>query len=145
MLFKALRNYLKDKILRGHFSEAEFETLAIEIFEYQYKYNAFYQRYCSLMGTDLSKISKLTQIPFLPIQFFKNQTIQTGIGNPKPFSRVQAQRAKPRVATSCGSWIFTKKLPFVASRIFTAASKITAFWDSTLLSRTVGFIVDCDG
>ena len=78
-----MRNYLKDKILRGHFSEAEFETLAIEIFEYQYKHNAFYQRYCSLMGTDLSKILTLPQIPFLPIQFFKNQTIQTGNWQPE--------------------------------------------------------------
>jgi Acyl-protein synthetase, LuxE len=73
-----LRDNLKAQILRGPFSEAEFEHLALEVFNFQYKYNAFYRRYCSLLGKEFSAVSKLSEIPFLPIQFFKNQTIQTG-------------------------------------------------------------------
>jgi Acyl-protein synthetase, LuxE len=73
-----LRHTLKDQILRGPFSEAAFETLALDVFAFQYKYNAFYRRYCSLIGKELSAVAKLTDIPFLPIQFFKNQILQTG-------------------------------------------------------------------
>ncbi len=73
-----LRNTLKAQILRGPFSEAEFEQLALEVFAFQYKYNAFYRRYCSLIGKEFSTVSKLSEIPFLPIQFFKNQILQTG-------------------------------------------------------------------
>ena len=81
-----MRDYLKEKILslknaqilRGPFSNVEFDDLALEVFAYQYKYNAFYQRYCSLIGKEISQISSIKDIPFLPIQFFKNQIIQTG-------------------------------------------------------------------
>jgi hypothetical protein len=86
LIYNILRDYLKEKILslkntqilRGLFSNAEFDNLALEVFAYQYKYNAFYQRYCSLIGKEFSKISAVEDIPFLPIQFFKNQKIQTG-------------------------------------------------------------------
>jgi Acyl-protein synthetase, LuxE len=86
LIYNILRDYLKEKILdlkkaqilRGPFSKAEFDDLALEVFTYQYKYNAFYQRYCSLIGKEFSKISGVEDIPFLPIQFFKNQKIQTG-------------------------------------------------------------------
>jgi Acyl-protein synthetase, LuxE len=73
-----LRHSLKAQILRGPFSEAAFEQLALAVFAFQYKHNAFYRRYCSLIGKEFSAIEKLTDIPFLPIQFFKNHTIQTG-------------------------------------------------------------------
>ena len=80
-----LRNSLKTQILSarpdksgGYFSEAEFEKLALAVFAFQYKYNAFYRRYCSLIGKEFSAVSKISDIPFLPIQFFKNQTIKTG-------------------------------------------------------------------
>ena len=91
MIFKDLRNILKEKIGNlvsdtarinaageaGQPTDAEFENLALQVFEYQYKYNAFYRRYCSLIGKELSKISHLLDIPFLPIQFFKNNIIKT--------------------------------------------------------------------
>ena len=91
MIFKDLRNILKEKIVNlipdtarknamgktGESTDTEFENLAFQVFEYQYKYNAFYRRYCSLIGKELSKISHLLDIPFLPIQFFKNNMIKT--------------------------------------------------------------------
>ena len=91
MIFKDLRNILKEKIvnlipntvrINSHAKEGQstneaFESLALQVFEYQYKYNAFYRRYCSLIGKELSKISHFLDIPFLPIQFFKNNIIKT--------------------------------------------------------------------
>lgn len=73
-----LREQLKAQILRGPFSQAEFEKLALKVFAFQYQYNAFYRQYCLLIGRPISTVSKLTDIPFLPIQFFKNQIIKTG-------------------------------------------------------------------
>jgi Acyl-protein synthetase, LuxE len=76
-----IRTRLKAKILNfteGGDSNAIFENLVLEVFAYQYKYNAFYRQYCSLIGRDVSKISQISDIPFLPIQFFKNQILKTG-------------------------------------------------------------------
>jgi hypothetical protein len=50
----------------------------LTVFDYQYKYNDFYRQYCTLLGKDVSNISTIGDIPFLPIQFFKNQIIKTG-------------------------------------------------------------------
>jgi hypothetical protein len=87
-----LRDFLKNKILNitdskskndgvGNLIVKDFEDLTFHVFEYQYKYNVFYQRYCSLIGKELSKINQLSEIPFLPIQFFKNNIIKTGVWN----------------------------------------------------------------
>jgi hypothetical protein len=78
VLDNTTRQQLKGDILRGPFSNADFEQLALKVFAYQYKYNAFYRQFCSLIGKDLLAVTKLTEIPFLPIQFFKNQEIKTG-------------------------------------------------------------------
>jgi phenylacetate-coenzyme A ligase PaaK-like adenylate-forming protein len=82
LIYNILRDFLKEKILKlyaeSSTSKTEFDNLALEIFAFQYKYNAFYQRYCSLIGKEFSKISTINDIPFLPIQFFKNQKIQSG-------------------------------------------------------------------
>jgi Acyl-protein synthetase, LuxE len=80
-LENTIRTALKERILalrEGKVAEAIFEKLALDIFHYQYKYNAFYQQYCSLLGRDASKILKISDIPFLPIHFFKNQILKTG-------------------------------------------------------------------
>jgi hypothetical protein len=87
LIYTILRDLLKQKILsltsNVQVSETKLDDLALELFAYQYKYNAFYQRYCSLIGRDFSQISQIKDIPFLPIQFFKNQTIQTASWTPE--------------------------------------------------------------
>ncbi len=79
-----MRNSLKNKVLSlldldspDELSHQMFEHLALDVFEYQYTYNAFYRQYCSLIGKDMSKISQISDIPFLPIQFYKNNIIKT--------------------------------------------------------------------
>ncbi|MBL7816681.1 MAG: acyl transferase [Saprospiraceae bacterium] len=62
----------------GGDTEGVFDGIALEVFAYQYKYNAFYRQYCSMIGKEFSKVSTIGDIPFLPIQFFKNQIIKTG-------------------------------------------------------------------
>jgi phenylacetate-coenzyme A ligase PaaK-like adenylate-forming protein len=58
-------------------TEAEFENLALEVFQYQYKYVDVYRTYVDLMKVDPNRVRRIDQIPFLPIQFFKNHQIIT--------------------------------------------------------------------
>ncbi|CVK16839.1 Acyl-protein synthetase, LuxE [Apibacter mensalis] len=56
-------------------SEAAFNSLAIEIFLYQYDNNLVYRRFVDLLSLDCKKIHNYRQIPFLPIEFFKTNKI----------------------------------------------------------------------
>jgi phenylacetate-coenzyme A ligase PaaK-like adenylate-forming protein len=56
----------------------DFNKTAIEIFNYQYKYNNFYQKYVNYLSIDFKKVKYFEQIPFLPIGFFKTHKIITG-------------------------------------------------------------------
>lgn len=64
-------------------TETEFVTQALHTFKYQYQHNKVYQRFCNLLKTDVAAVKSITQIPFLPIQFFKSDTILTGKGSPQ--------------------------------------------------------------
>jgi phenylacetate-coenzyme A ligase PaaK-like adenylate-forming protein len=59
-------------------SEIEFESMAIEVFKFQYKNNKVYQQYCDFLNTDINCIVKIKDIPFLPISFFKSHTVICG-------------------------------------------------------------------
>ncbi len=66
---------LKDEI--KDVTPANFEALALKIFNEQYLHNVLYQNYCNLLKIIPSNIIKIEQIPFLPIQFFKTKKITT--------------------------------------------------------------------
>ncbi len=53
----------------------EFETLALEIFKYQYQGNAIYRKFCQHLDASESSVKSLLQIPFLPVTFFKTEKI----------------------------------------------------------------------
>lgn len=52
-----------------------FETLAMQVFKYQVKNNAIYKQYTEHLGIDYNAINKLSDIPFLPIEFFKKHQV----------------------------------------------------------------------
>jgi hypothetical protein len=56
----------------------EFEKIAFRIFRIQYQSNNIYKQYVDLLKINPDKVSKLTQIPFLPIDFFKQARILAG-------------------------------------------------------------------
>ncbi len=56
-------------------SQKEFEKTALKVFRHQYEYNQVYQDFCSLLKKDKSNVKSITEIPFLPIQFFKSHEI----------------------------------------------------------------------
>ena len=54
-------------------TEIEFEDLALEIFEFQKSNCAIYNDYVRLLGREIPR--SLSEIPFLPIQFFKSHEV----------------------------------------------------------------------
>jgi phenylacetate-coenzyme A ligase PaaK-like adenylate-forming protein len=59
-------------------SKADFLGNALEIFNYQYDNNDVYQDFIKSLGKDRSKIKTLYDIPFLPVEFFRNHKVITG-------------------------------------------------------------------
>jgi hypothetical protein len=59
-------------------SDAEFERMAMEIFRYQRAHNSVYGEWCGYMLTK-GEPECATEIPFLPIEFFKTREVITGL------------------------------------------------------------------
>lgn len=55
-----------------------FNGLALEIFHFQYKNNPVYRNFTDYLGISPTGISHYTQIPFLPVEFFKDHKIISG-------------------------------------------------------------------
>ena len=62
----------RNKIFKNH-STQEFEDLAFEVFRYQLTHCEMYSEYASALGK--VNPSKLIEIPFLPISFYKSRKI----------------------------------------------------------------------
>ncbi len=50
----------------------------MEVFRYQAEYNPLYRKFIQLLGKKPEQIRKPQDIPFLPIELFKNQIVKTG-------------------------------------------------------------------
>lgn len=59
-------------------SEKDFNSLALAVFQYQYKNNIVYNNFCNLLNVNPNKITSIKKIPFLPISFFKTHIVKTG-------------------------------------------------------------------
>ncbi len=56
-------------------NQKQFEKIALKIFRFQYENNLVYREFCELLNIKKGSVKSIRQIPFLPIQFFKNHTI----------------------------------------------------------------------
>ena len=56
-------------------SDAEFETLALEVFKFQFQNNKVYRSFCDLLYKHPADIKQLADIPVLPIEFFKSRKV----------------------------------------------------------------------
>ena len=65
---------LKDDIFNIK-SNAEFDALAIDVFKFQFKNNKVYRSFCDLLNRHPSDVKQVSDIPFLPIQFFKSHEV----------------------------------------------------------------------
>lgn len=71
------KQYFKDRIF-GIQTEQEFQQLALEMFRFQAEQNAVYKEYLSYLNIDVTEVSSVSKIPFLPISFFKTHQVKTG-------------------------------------------------------------------
>lgn len=69
----SFNQYIKDTILQK--KDYSFEDLALEVFTYQANNNRIYKEYLSHLKVDTKDIQNVSQIPFLPIEFFKYHDI----------------------------------------------------------------------
>ncbi|WP_298882705.1 acyl transferase [uncultured Polaribacter sp.] len=53
----------------------DFKQVALEVFKHQFKNNKVYRSFCDLLYIHPSDVSKVEEIPFLPIQFFKSRKV----------------------------------------------------------------------
>lgn len=59
-------------------NESNFEDIALHLFRFQALKNPVYQHYLKHLNTHIDSIQTISQIPFLPINFFKSQAVRTG-------------------------------------------------------------------
>ncbi|MCA0152127.1 LuxE/PaaK family acyltransferase [Winogradskyella vincentii] len=64
-------------------SEEEFESLALEIFKFQFDNNPVYRSFCDLLYKHPSDVNSISKIPFLPIQFFKTHEVLSSRKQPQ--------------------------------------------------------------
>ncbi len=79
MDFKTSRNRLITEI--EQLSSKDFETTALNVFQFQAEYNPLYSKFIDLLTIDPKTISSFTEIPFLPISLFKKFKVKTGDWN----------------------------------------------------------------
>ncbi len=60
-------------------SSDAFNETALRIFQYQYQNNEIYRSFTDLLGLKPAKIHRVQEIPFLPISFFKEHRIVSGL------------------------------------------------------------------
>tara|TARA_R110002049_G_scaffold302496_7_gene495458 strand:+ start:199 stop:1176 length:978 start_codon:yes stop_codon:yes gene_type:complete len=56
-------------------TEEEFNSAALQVFKFQYTKTKVYQEFCNHFHKNDSNVKHYTEIPFLPIQFFKSKKV----------------------------------------------------------------------
>ncbi len=56
-------------------TDAEFDTLAMEVFQHQFYYNAVYREFCEHIRVSERQVKEIRDIPYLPVSLFKSRRI----------------------------------------------------------------------
>lgn len=80
MLLNKENEKFKNDFKQGIFllRSTDFENRALELFRYQAVFNNVYKEYLDILNVDPKQVNSLYEIPFLPIEFFKNRKVVTG-------------------------------------------------------------------
>ena len=74
--------------------EKQFNETALQVFRYQAGQNEVYNKYLSILNKKPEDVKSLTEIPFLPIEFFKTEKVIT---------KHKTINFKPQIFTSSGT------------------------------------------
>lgn len=69
---------IKQILLESHSSIND--ELVLEVFRYQYSYNAIFKKYATAIKKTPKEVQSVSDIPFLPISFYKNHRVITQDG-----------------------------------------------------------------
>lgn len=73
---------LEQRVFDIH-NEKDFWSIALDVYHFQFDNNPIYQDYCLALGKTPGKIGSYTDIPFLPISFFKTHRVETTAFDPQ--------------------------------------------------------------
>ena len=59
-------------------TQEDFRETALGVFKYQFGNNQLYREFVTFLGRDPDQVQSLSEIPFLPVEFFRNHKIITG-------------------------------------------------------------------
>ncbi len=97
-------------------SKQSFDPLALEIFYFQQERNKIYNQYCNSIHVKGSSVEKVTNIPFLPVSFFRTYDV------------ISFERTIPaKVFTSSGTTGMTSSRHLVKDIMLYEQSFITGF------------------
>ena len=65
--------YIKETLLKP--KKLEWDNLVMELFKLQFEHNPVYQQWCKHIHRTPDQVKHLKDIPFLPIDFFKNSRL----------------------------------------------------------------------
>lgn len=82
VIFVVMKHFEIDSIFDIQ-SQKEFESLALKVFEFQYQNNKVYKTFCDHLKRSPSTVKEVSNIPFLPIQFFKSKKVLSTNAIPK--------------------------------------------------------------
>lgn len=80
-IFPSGRSSLAEKIFDVS-NEQQFNELALEIFQFQFTNNPIYRTWCENLKRTPANVKTLNEVPFLPVEFFKNFSIKSWQGDP---------------------------------------------------------------
>jgi hypothetical protein len=72
-----MKNDLQDRIFSLH-DKPGFRETALEVFRYQYSGNPVYNEFIRGLGRKSGSFDRIEEIPFLPVEFFRNRKVITG-------------------------------------------------------------------
>lgn len=78
LYFKTKIVFTPEDIISIHTTK-EFHKTAMKVFRFQFQHNQVYQKYCLLLKKSPENVKHLTEIPFLPIEFFKSKDVLSSI------------------------------------------------------------------
>jgi phenylacetate-coenzyme A ligase PaaK-like adenylate-forming protein len=75
--FKSFESLLTD------LNAKSFDEIALRLFRFQAEANLIYKKYLSVLGVNPQQVENIVDIPFMPIRFFKDHMLKTGIWEEK--------------------------------------------------------------
>src|SRR5690606_36215454 len=78
LYFKLKRVFTAEDIISIQTTK-EFHKTAMKVFRFQFQHNEVYQKYCLLLRKSPENVKHITEIPFLPIEFFKSKEVLSTI------------------------------------------------------------------